>query len=62
MNNIFPNKEQQPIEPAKFSGLMTNIFADGTIEYDGEIGEPDDFPLTEAELAEATTINQSSPS
>jgi hypothetical protein len=31
---------------------LQNIFPDGTIEYDGEIGVPEDFPLTDAELAE----------
>ena len=31
---------------------LQNIFPDGTIEYDGQIGEPDDFPLTDAERAE----------
>ena len=40
------------IEPPKFSHLLINIFPDGTVEYDGEIGAPEDFPLTEAELAE----------
>lgn len=39
-------------EAPKFSGLFTNIYPDGTIEYDGQIGPPEDFPLTEAELAE----------
>jgi len=37
---------------SKFSHLLVNIFPDGTVEYDGEIGSPEDFPLTEAELAE----------
>lgn len=40
-------------ELPKFSGLLRNIFPDGTIEYDGEIGLPEDFPLTESELNEA---------
>lgn len=31
---------------------LQNIFPDGTIEYDGQIGFPDDFPLTDAERAE----------
>jgi hypothetical protein len=43
-----------PEEPPKFSGLLQNIFFDGTIEYDGMIGQPEDFPLTEAELAEVS--------
>ena len=45
--------EQEPApELPKFSGLLRNIFPDGTIEYDGEIGLPEDFPLTDAELSE----------
>lgn len=40
-------------EQPKFSGLLHNIFPNGTIEYDGQIGLPEDFPLTEAELQEA---------
>jgi len=47
-----PVIEELAPEPPKFSGLMSNIFPDGTIEYDGEIGLPEDFPLTDAELAE----------
>lgn len=51
-----------PEEPPKFSGLLQNIFFDGTIEYDGMIGQPEDFPLTEAELAEVMNPGtQSSP-
>jgi len=41
-------EEEQP----KFSGLLQSIFPDGTIQYDGQIGQPEDFPLTEAELWE----------
>jgi hypothetical protein len=48
-----PLEPEEPTpEPPKFSGLLTNIFPDGTVEYDGQIGAPEDFPLTEAELAE----------
>jgi hypothetical protein len=48
-----PLEPEEPTpEPPKFSGLLRNIFPDGTIEYDGQIGAPEDFPLTEAELAE----------
>ena len=39
------------VEAPSLSGLMSTIFPDGTIEYDGEIGLPQDFPLTDAELA-----------
>ena len=39
-------------EQPKFSGLLQNIFPDGTIEYGGQIGMPEDFPLTQAELLE----------
>jgi hypothetical protein len=42
---------EQQEQPAT-SGLLQNIFPDGTIEYDGEIGLPEDFPLTEAEANE----------
>jgi hypothetical protein len=44
---------EAPVELPRLSGLMSNIFPDGTIEYDGEIGLPEDFPLTDAELAQA---------
>jgi hypothetical protein len=44
---------ETPTSQPRLSGLMTNIFPDGTIEYDGEIGLPEDFPLTDAELAQA---------
>ena len=47
--------EQEPTpEPPKFSGLLSNIFPDGTVEYDGQIGPPEDFPLTDAEWAEVS--------
>ena len=36
-------------ETPRFSGLLQNIFPDGTIQYDGQIGQPEDFPLTDAE-------------
>ena len=52
LDQEIPVIEEPAPEPPKFSGLLRNIFPDGTIEYDGEIGLPDDFPLTEAELAE----------
>jgi hypothetical protein len=39
-------------ETPRFSGLLHTIFPDGTVEYDGKIGKPEDFPLTEAELRE----------
>jgi hypothetical protein len=51
MDDIFAPIETPP-EPPKFSHLLINIFPNGTVEYDGEIGAPEDFPLTEAELAE----------
>ena len=47
-----PETEEVAPEPIKFSGLLTNIFPDGTVEYDGQIGAPEDFPLTGAELSE----------
>lgn len=51
MDDIFSPIETPP-EPPKFSRLLINIFPNGTVEYDGENGAPEDFPLTEAELAE----------
>ena len=42
----------EPAEAPRSYSLMTNIFPDGTVEYDGEIGLPEDFPLTDAELAQ----------
>lgn len=53
MTDIILDQEPAPESP-KFSGLLSNIFPDGTIEYDGEIGLPEDFPLTDAELAEVS--------
>jgi hypothetical protein len=38
-------------QPA-FSGLFQGIFPDGTIQYDDQVGPPENFPLTEAELNE----------
>jgi len=52
MNSDFIEPAEAPPEPPKFSHLLINIFPDGTVEYDGQIGAPEDFPLTEAELAE----------
>lgn len=48
MSDITLNADELP----KFSGLLQNIFPDGTIEYDGAIGQPKDFPLTPAEQLE----------
>lgn len=39
-------------ESPKFSGLFQSILPDGMIQYNDQIGPPEDFPLTEAELAE----------
>lgn len=45
--------EHEPApEPPKFSGLLQCIFSDGTVQYDGQIGPPEQFPLTDAELNE----------
>ena len=52
MDDDFLGPIEAPPEPPKFSHLLINIFPDGTVEYDGEIGPPENFPLTEAELAE----------
>lgn len=53
--DLLTEKIEAPVielEPPKFSGLLQSIFPDGTIEYDGQIGAPEDFPLTESEIAE----------
>ena len=42
-------------------GLLQSIFPDGTIQYDDEIGFPEDFPLTEAELLEIELQLQANP-
>jgi hypothetical protein len=55
-------EQEAPVEPPKYSGLLQNIFPDGTIEYDGTIGTPDQFPLTEAELAEVGAPGELVPS
>lgn len=39
-------------ETPKFSGLFQSVLPDGTIQYDDQIGPPEDFPLTEAEQQE----------
>jgi len=46
--------EEPAVEAPKFSGLLHSIYPNGTIGYGDEIGLPDDFPLTEAELAEVS--------
>jgi hypothetical protein len=45
-------EEVEVVEIQRFSGKLENIFEDGTIQYDGVIGKPEDFPLTECELDE----------
>jgi hypothetical protein len=52
MDDDFLEPIEAPPEPLKFSRLLVNIFPDGTVEYDGEIGPPEDFSLTEAERVE----------
>jgi hypothetical protein len=44
----------EPVEQPRFSGLLQGINPDGTIQYDNQVGPPEDFPLTEAELYEVT--------
>lgn len=47
--------EQEPApEPPKFSGKLQSIFPDGTVQYDGKIGPPEQFPLTESEWTEVS--------
>jgi hypothetical protein len=44
---------ETPTDIPRFSGKLNSIFPqDGTIDYGGEIGTPDQFPLTPLELAE----------
>jgi len=52
MDDDFLEPIEAPPEPLKFSHLLINIFPDGTVEYDGKIGPPEDFSLTEAERVE----------
>ncbi len=40
------------MEEPRYSGKLQLIFENGTIQYDEQIGPPDDFPLTEAERTE----------
>lgn len=44
--------EDEVIEVPKFSGKFESILPNGRIIYDGVEGDPEDFPLTDAELAE----------
>ena len=44
--------EETTDQAPKFSRLLHSIYHDGTIGYGDEIGLPENFPLTEAELAE----------
>ena len=46
--------EETTVEAPKFSGLLHSIYPDGTIGYGDEIGLPENFPLTEAELTEVS--------
>lgn len=39
-------------ESVQAHGYLQNIFPDGTIQYDDQIGLPEEFPLTEADLNE----------
>lgn len=45
-------EQERTFEPPKFSGKLQSIFPDGTIQYDDQIGQPESFPLTEAEWNE----------
>ena len=49
------------IETPKFSGKLESILPNGRIIYDGIEGDPEDFPLTDAELAEATATQATMP-
>lgn len=39
-------------EQTQAFSLLQSIFPDGTIQYDDQVGLPEDFPLTDAELLE----------
>lgn len=45
-----------PADAPAISGKLQSLFADGTIQYDGQIGPPAQFPLTPAELAEVAAF------
>jgi hypothetical protein len=45
-------EEVEVVEIPKFSGKLENIFEDGTVQYDGVVGKPEEVPLTESELNE----------
>ena len=54
MTDLPLDTEETTVKPPRFSGLLHSIYPDGTIGYGDEIGLPEDFPLTEAELAEVS--------
>jgi len=39
-------------EQTQAFSLLQSIFPDGTIQYNDQVGLPEDFPLTDAELLE----------
>jgi hypothetical protein len=45
----------------RYSGLLQLIYPDGTIQYDGQVGLPGDFPLTEAEINDIELQFQENP-
>ena len=51
----------EPIEQSHFSGQLQFIYLDGTVQYDDQIGLPEDFPLTEAELLQITRQFEANP-
>ena len=54
MTDLPLDTEETTVKAPRFSGLLHSIYPDGTIGYGDEIGLPEDFPLTEAELAEVS--------
>jgi hypothetical protein len=46
--------ETEVVEQPAYSGKLENIFKDGTVQYNGARGYPEEFPLTEAELREVS--------
>jgi len=51
----------EPIEQPHFSGLLQFIYLNGTVQYNDQIGPPEDFPLTEAELLQITRQFEANP-
>jgi hypothetical protein len=51
----------EPVEQSHFSGQLQFIYPDGTVQYNDQIGAPEDFPLTEAEILQITRQFEADP-